>query len=103
MTSLALLAHTSHAAAPAFDGLFYATVIPVLYIALAVQARAGSALSDTAWRTISTGGLRRVVGGFALLYIASAIVAGAALAEILPSSSSTKATTSSASDPWSPH
>jgi hypothetical protein len=40
MSSLATLAHT--AAAPAFNGLFYATaatVIPVLYLAIAVQGR----------------------------------------------------------------
>jgi hypothetical protein len=40
MTSLALLAHPASHAAPAFNGLFYATVatvIPVLFLALAVQ------------------------------------------------------------------
>jgi hypothetical protein len=40
MTSLASLAHT--AAAPAFNGLFYATaatIIPVLFLAIAVQGR----------------------------------------------------------------
>jgi hypothetical protein len=42
MTSLALLAHTAHATTPAFNGLFYATVatvIPVLFLAIAVQSR----------------------------------------------------------------
>jgi hypothetical protein len=42
MSSLASLAHTAHTAAPAFNGLFYATaatVIPVLFLALAVQGR----------------------------------------------------------------
>jgi hypothetical protein len=40
MTSLALLAHATRAADPAFNGLFYATaatVIPVLFLAIAVQ------------------------------------------------------------------
>jgi hypothetical protein len=43
MTSLALLEHTATAASPPFNGLFYATIatiIPVLYIALAVQGDA---------------------------------------------------------------
>lgn len=46
MTGLALLAHSAAAAAPAFNGLFYATVatiIPVLFLAVAVQ---GGMLAD---------------------------------------------------------
>jgi hypothetical protein len=42
MTSLALLAHAAHAAPPAFNSTFYATaatVIPVLFLAIAVQGR----------------------------------------------------------------
>lgn len=45
MTTLALLAH--HAAAPAFNTAFYATaatVIPVLFLAIAVQGRGYDAL-----------------------------------------------------------
>jgi hypothetical protein len=41
MTSLALLAHGARAAAPAFNGLFYATaatIIPVLFLALPSRA-----------------------------------------------------------------
>jgi len=44
MTSLAALAQNAGAAPPAFNGLFYATVatiIPVLFLALAVGAAAG--------------------------------------------------------------
>jgi len=40
MTSLASLAHGARAATPAFNGLFYATaatIIPVLFLAIAVQ------------------------------------------------------------------
>jgi hypothetical protein len=40
MSSLASLAHGARAAAPAFNGLFYATaatIIPVLFLAIAVQ------------------------------------------------------------------
>jgi hypothetical protein len=40
MSSLAFLAHEARAAAPAFNGLFYATaatIIPVLFLAIAVQ------------------------------------------------------------------
>jgi hypothetical protein len=40
MSSLASLAHAARAAAPAFNGLFYATaatIIPVLFLAIAVQ------------------------------------------------------------------
>ncbi len=40
MSSLASLAHEAHPAAPAFNGLFYATaatIIPVLFLAIAVQ------------------------------------------------------------------
>jgi hypothetical protein len=40
MSSLAFLAHGARAAAPAFNGLFYATaatIIPVLFLAIAVQ------------------------------------------------------------------
>ena len=46
MTGLALLAHSAAAAAPAFNGLFYATVatiIPVMFLAVAVQ---GGMLAD---------------------------------------------------------
>jgi hypothetical protein len=42
MTSLALLEHTATAPAPPFNGLFYATaatIIPVLFLAIAVQSR----------------------------------------------------------------
>jgi hypothetical protein len=41
--SLAFLADGAHAATPAFNGLFYATVatiIPVLYLAVAIQGTA---------------------------------------------------------------
>jgi hypothetical protein len=40
MSSLASLAHEAHTVAPAFNGLFYATaatIIPVLFLAIAVQ------------------------------------------------------------------
>jgi hypothetical protein len=40
MSSLASLAHEARTAAPAFNGLFYATaatIIPVLFLAIAVQ------------------------------------------------------------------
>jgi hypothetical protein len=47
MSNLALLAHEAKAAAPAFNGLFYATaatVIPVLFLAIAVQGTAFASL-----------------------------------------------------------
>jgi hypothetical protein len=42
MTSLTALTHAAAPAAPAFNGLFYATaatIIPVLFLAIAVQGR----------------------------------------------------------------
>jgi hypothetical protein len=42
MTSLALVAHCTHTAAPAFNGLFYATtatILPVLFLAITLQGR----------------------------------------------------------------
>jgi len=61
MTSLALLAHTAHTAAPGFNTAFYATtatVIPVLFLAIAVQGRTYEDLLKAAGDTYERG-LRR--------------------------------------------
>lgn len=70
---------------------FYATVatiIPVLYIALAVQGNAGASLVSAAWRILSGRKLRTVLPRTVLLvvflvpaFIATVIVLGGALAE----------------------
>lgn len=72
MSSLALAAHTAHTAAPAFNGLFYATaatVIPVLFLAIAVQ---GHALQDIV--KSYTAALRRVSQGGSWSRILPAVV-----------------------------
>jgi hypothetical protein len=92
MTSLALAA--AHTAAPAFNRDFYttaATVIPVLYIALAVQGHAGASLNNAAARFwdrkpakltgLTT--LIKVTGTAALAFTAAAILVGGAVAEML--------------------
>ena len=99
MSSLALLAHAAAPPPPAFNGLFYATaatVIPVLFLAIAVQGRtyenlvnAGTAadrrLSEaTTWRrrTIAyvSGSVLFVIAGLILVWgVLSEIIAVAAL------------------------
>jgi hypothetical protein len=101
MTSLAALAHTAPAAAP-FNGLFYATVatiIPVLFLAIAVQGRAYDNLLQTlitaandsrrdknpgAWKlTASVGAATALVSAAVLILICGAageLVATLALA-----------------------
>jgi hypothetical protein len=91
MTSLTALAHA--APAPAFDGLFYATtatIIPVLFLALAVQGRTYENLMTTftdAWprwtipgqwiRSLPAGAiaLTASIAGFILLYSAASEIA----------------------------
>ena len=71
MTSLALLAHEGSRASSAFNGLFYATVatvIPVLFLAIAVQSLLAGGVDafvratkmapldeNSSWREIGTG------------------------------------------------
>jgi len=73
MTSLAALAHT--AAAPAFNGLFYATaatVIPVLFLAIAVQGNAYETLLR-AWQITFRLVLGAAFRGISLGFFVSAL------------------------------
>lgn len=89
MTAMISLAALTHAApAPEFNGLFYATaatVIPVLYIALAVQGHAGASLAHAAVRIRTGGPAPMIFWRFAtsqiLGFLASLIITGGAIAE----------------------
>ncbi len=96
MTSLALATHA--AAAPPFNGLFYATaatVIPVLFLAVTIQGRIYQDLVNAAAaarrQMQPATGLRRTIAGtaslallyLALLYIAATIVTYGVASEIV--------------------
>jgi hypothetical protein len=75
MTSLASLVHTAHQAAPAFNGLFYATVatvIPVLFLAIAVQGNFYDDLLSSSARAIRTFRARQQGPAAATALVASA-------------------------------
>jgi hypothetical protein len=91
MSSLGFLAHTAHAAAPVFNGLFYATiatVIPVLYIALAVQGNAYepflraaiATLYDTPLTDTRRLHLLQWAARFGILYLVACLIVGAGVA-----------------------
>jgi hypothetical protein len=95
MNSVALAAHTT-AAAPAFNGLFYATaatIIPVLFLAIAVQGRTYENLVKTLrapsprWTWTFTGPWRQqlpaVIVALATMTIVVAILVFGAVSEIL--------------------
>lgn len=94
MTSLALLAHATRAAAPPFNANFYivvATIIPVLFVALAVEGHAYQDLlkgygvvgrftaPKRPWYQIAAATIAR----YALFQIAYSIVVFGAITEIL--------------------
>jgi hypothetical protein len=86
LATLALGAHAATPAPPPFNGLFYATVgtiIPVLYLALAVQGTTCADLLKTAARAFGTS-LQRLHGpgpaaGIYRPYIGSVFAASTAL------------------------
>jgi hypothetical protein len=81
MTTLALTAHTAKAAAPAFNADFYiavVTVIPVLYIALAVQGHSQDILMRAAKRGLrSTRTTDQLTGAFLEVLAGMIVMLGA--------------------------
>jgi hypothetical protein len=81
MTSLALPAQAASSAAPAFNGLFYATaatLIPLLYLALFVQ---GPALRDLLAFARRSSRLPQKAAGLTALYLAGFMLTFTAFAE----------------------